>query len=83
MTRTMYQCVMMVAAVVVLVIAASAIAGPKAGVSANDTADTSATTTKAAAMDCPAGYHHGTRECKRARAARKCPELKGGVCKGK
>ncbi|MCX7718203.1 MAG: hypothetical protein N2111_07360 [Candidatus Sumerlaeaceae bacterium] len=31
-------------------------------------------------LECPANWQKGTRACKRARADRKCPELRGGKC---
>jgi len=31
-------------------------------------------------LECPANWERGSRACKRARADRKCPELRGGKC---
>ena len=44
---------------------------------------TSCTLAAAAKIECPADWDRGSRDCKKARAARKCPELKGGKCEAR
>jgi hypothetical protein len=44
---------------------------------------TTRTTASDAKAECPADWDRGSRECKKARAIRKCPELKGGKCLAK
>ena len=39
-----------------------------------------AATAEKGKLECPANWEKGTRACKRARAERKCPELRGGKC---
>lgn len=58
--------------------ATAALASPKPADSA-----TSCTLAGAANTECPADWDRGSRDCKKARAERKCPELKGGKCQAK
>jgi len=44
---------------------------------------TSCTLAGATQAECPADWDRGSRDCKKARAERKCPELKGGKCQAK